>query len=47
MTKSRLILTYDLQVAAILLYGNPRHMPNQTYNVGNASAFDATGVCIV
>ncbi|UQC76608.1 axe1 cleaves acetyl side chain groups acetyl xylan [Colletotrichum lupini] len=30
-------------IAAILLYGNPRHMPNQTYNVGNASTFGATG----
>ncbi|KAK1640756.1 Alpha/Beta hydrolase protein [Colletotrichum phormii] len=30
-------------IAAILLYGNPRHMPNHTYNVGNASAFGATG----
>ncbi|KAI8307359.1 hypothetical protein K4K59_010950 [Colletotrichum sp. SAR11_240] len=39
--------TVGKHIAAILLYGNPRHMPNQTYNVGNASAFDATGVCIV
>ncbi|WQF85723.1 Putative cutinase/acetylxylan esterase, alpha/Beta hydrolase [Colletotrichum destructivum] len=31
------------QISAILLYGNPRHMPNQTYNVGNVSAADATG----
>ncbi|EXF81255.1 axe1 cleaves acetyl side chain groups acetyl xylan [Colletotrichum fioriniae PJ7] len=30
-------------IAAILLYGNPRHMPNQTYNVGNTSTFGATG----
>ncbi|KAK1850566.1 acetylxylan esterase precursor [Colletotrichum chrysophilum] len=35
--------TVGQHIAAILLYGNPRHMPNQTYNVGNASAFDATG----
>ncbi|TQN72028.1 Acetylxylan esterase 2 [Colletotrichum shisoi] len=30
------------QISAILLYGNPRHLPNQTYNVGNVSAADAT-----
>lgn len=30
-----------LLVAAVLLYGDPRHMPNQTYNVGDVSA---TGV---
>ncbi|EQB49359.1 hypothetical protein CGLO_11318 [Colletotrichum gloeosporioides Cg-14] len=35
--------TVGKHIAAILLYGNPRHMPNQTYNVGNASAFDAIG----
>ncbi|KAK1658178.1 Alpha/Beta hydrolase protein [Colletotrichum godetiae] len=35
--------TVGNHIAAILLYGNPRHMPNQTYNVGDASAFGATG----
>ncbi|GKZ21626.1 hypothetical protein AbraIFM66951_005168 [Aspergillus brasiliensis] len=25
-------------IAAVLLYGDPRHMPNQTYNVGNVTA---------
>ncbi|OJZ83100.1 carbohydrate esterase family 5 protein [Aspergillus luchuensis CBS 106.47] len=25
-------------IAAVLLYGDPRHMPNQTYNVGDVSA---------
>ncbi|RAK90489.1 alpha/beta-hydrolase [Aspergillus costaricaensis CBS 115574] len=25
-------------IAAVLLYGDPRHMPNQTYNVGDVTA---------
>ncbi|PYH29916.1 alpha/beta-hydrolase [Aspergillus neoniger CBS 115656] len=28
-------------IAAVLLYGDPRHMPNQTYNVGDVTATGA------
>lgn len=31
-------------VNAVLLYGDPRHMPNQSFNHGNVSALDAPGV---
>lgn len=31
-------------VDAVLLYGDPRHMPNQSFNYGNVSALDAPGV---
>lgn len=31
-------------VNAVLLYGDPRHMPNQSFNHGNVSAQDARGV---
>lgn len=31
-------------VNAVLLYGDPRHMPDQSFNHGNASALDAPGV---
>lgn len=34
---------YEL-VNAILLYGDPRHMPNQSFNQGNVSALAAPGV---
>lgn len=37
------ILTLGI-VSAVLLYGDPRHMPSQSFNHGNASALDATGV---
>lgn len=26
------------KLMAIVLYGDPRHMPNQTYNVGDVAA---------
>lgn len=31
-------------VNAVLLYGDPRHMPDQSFNYGNVSALDAPGV---
>ncbi|KAJ5510503.1 hypothetical protein N7453_002606 [Penicillium expansum] len=30
--------TLASHIAAIVLYGDPRHMPNQTYNVGDVAA---------
>ncbi|OOF90878.1 carbohydrate esterase family 5 protein [Aspergillus carbonarius ITEM 5010] len=30
--------TLGSHIAAVLLYGDPRHMPNQTYNVGDVTA---------
>ncbi|KAJ5379217.1 alpha/beta-hydrolase [Penicillium cosmopolitanum] len=30
--------TLDSHIAAVLLYGDPRHMPKQTYNVGDVTA---------
>ncbi|KAH8757633.1 Alpha/Beta hydrolase protein [Diaporthe sp. PMI_573] len=35
--------TYGQRVNAVLLYGDPRHMPNQSFNYGNVSALDAPG----
>ncbi|KAJ0106950.1 carbohydrate esterase family 5 protein [Diaporthe amygdali] len=35
--------TYGQRVNAILLYGDPRHMPNQSFNQGNVSALAAPG----